>query len=310
MGGHVHEGSRRAVLAAFWANLGVAVAKICGFLFTGAASLLAEALHSLADTGNQLLLLLGAARAQRPPTPAHPFGYGRERYFWAFVVAVILFTMGSLFAIVNGIGALREPHEIEHAGWAVGILVVAIGLEASSFRTAVRSANQVREGKSWWEFIRRAKMPELPVVLLEDLGALLGLVIALVAVALALWTGNPVYDAVGSLAIGLLLGVIAFVLGAEMKSLLIGESASARMEVAIREAMESHPRLLRLVHLRTQHLGPDELLVAARVEMDPGLSLPEAARVIDEAQELVRARAPSARQIYIEPQLAQTRQIS
>ncbi len=302
----MHEGSRRAILAAFWANLGVAITKFCGFLFTGAASLLAETLHSVADTGNQLLLLLGAARAQRPATPSHPFGYGRERYFWAFIVAVVLFTIGSLFAISKGVGALREPHEIERPAWAVGILVVAIILESFSFRIAVRSANQVREGKSWWEFIRRAKMPELPVVLLEDLGALIGLTIALVAIALAVWTGNPVYDAVGSLAIGVLLGVIAIVLGIEMKSLLIGESASRRVELAIREAMESHPKLLRLVHLRTQHLGPDELLVAARVEMDPSLTLLEAARVIDEAQERVRARAPSARVIYIEPELAPT----
>ncbi len=300
----MHEGSRRAVFAAFWANLGVAVTKFCGFLFTGAASLLAEAMHSVADTGNQLLLLLGAARAQRPATPSHPFGYGRERYFWAFIVAVVLFTIGSLFAISKGVGALREPHEIERPAWAMGILVVAIILESFSFRIAIRGANQVREGKSWWEFIRHAKMPELPVVLLEDLGALLGLTIALVAIALAVWTGNPVYDAAGSLAIGILLGVIAIVLGVEMKSLLIGESASRRAELAIREAMESHPKLLRLVHLRTQHLGPDELLVAARVEMDPTLSLPEAARVIDEAQELVRAREPSARVIYIEPELS------
>ena len=302
----MHEGSRRAIFAAFWANLGVAVTKFCGFLFTGAASLLAEALHSVADTGNQLLLLLGAARAQRPATPSHPFGYGRERYFWAFIVAVVLFTIGSLFAISKGVGALREPHEIERPAWAVGILVVAIILESFSFRIAIRGANQVREGKSWWEFIRHAKMPELPVVLLEDLGALLGLTIALVAIALAIWTGNPVYDAAGSLAIGVLLGVIAVVLGVEMKSLLIGESASRRAELAIREAMESHPKLLRLVHLRTQHLGPDELLVAARVEMDPSLTLLEVARVIDEAQERVRAREPSARVIYIEPELVPT----
>ncbi len=301
----MHEGSRRAVHAAFLANLGVAVAKFLGFVFTGAASLLAEALHSVADTGNQLLLLLGDARARRKPTPSHPFGYGRERYFWAFIVAVVLFTIGSMFAIGNGIATLREPHEIESPAWAVGILVVAIILEAFSLRIAVRGANQVREGKPWWAFIRHAKTPELPVVLLEDLGALVGLLIALVCIALAVWTGDPRYDAGGSLAIGVLLGVIALVLGAEMKSLLIGESASPRAELAIREAMESHPKLLRLVHLRTQHLGPEELLVAARVELDPLLSLPEAALVIDEAQALVRARAPSARQIYIEPELAE-----
>jgi len=301
----VHEGSRRAILAAFLANLGVAAAKFLGFFFTGSASLLAEALHSVADTGNQLLLLIGDIRARRPPTPSHPFGYGRERYFWAFIVAVVLFTMGSLFAITKGIQSWRDPHEIESAAWAIGVLVFGIILEGFSLRTAVRGANQVRGGTPWWEFIRHAKTPELPVILLEDVGALAGLVTALLCVALAVWTGEPRYDAGGSLAIGVLLGVIAFVLGAEMKSLLIGESATRRTQLAIRESMESHPKLLRLVHLRTQHLGPEELLVAARVELDPTLSLPEAARVIDETQALVRARTPSARQIYIEPELAQ-----
>jgi cation diffusion facilitator family transporter len=281
--------------------LGVAFAKFAGFVFTGAASLLAEAFHSVADTGNQLLLLLGAARARRPPTPSHSFGYGRERYFWAFVVAVVLFTLGSLFAIAKGTRALRDPHMIDSPAWALGILAIALVLEAFSLRIAVRGANELRNGQSWWAFIRHAKTPELPVVLLEDLGALVGLIIALVFVGLAPWTGDPRYDAAGSLAIGVLLGAIALVLGAEMKSLLIGESASPRAEQTIREALESHSKLLRLIHLRTQHLGPDELFVAAKVELEATLSLPEAARVIDEVQARVREHTPAARVIYVDP---------
>jgi len=302
----LHEGSQRAVLAAFLANLGVAIAKFFGFLFTGSASLLAETLHSVADTGNQLLLFLGAARARRPATAAHPFGYGRERYFWSFIVAVVLFTVGSLFAITKGIQSLREPHELENPAWAVGILIFGLLLEGFSLRTAVISANRLRGTHSWWEFIRHAKTPELPVVLLEDFGALLGLLIALVCVGLALYTGDPVYDAIGSLSIGILLGVIALVLGAEMQSLLIGESASKRMAQAIREALESHSKLLRVVNLRTQHLGPDELLVAAEVELDQTLTGAELAEVIDELEARVRASTPIARLIYIEPEVVPT----
>jgi cation diffusion facilitator family transporter len=297
----VNEGSTRAILAAFLANLGIAVAKFVAFLFTGAASMLAESIHSVADTGNQALLALGSRRGRQAPTAAHPFGFGRERYFWAFLVAVVLFTLGSLFALFEGYEKLQHPHAIESPGWAFGALLVAIALESWSLRTAIHEADKVRAGLSWWSFIRRSKSPELPVVLLEDVGALLGLACALVGVGLAVVTGESRFDAVGSIAIGLLLGVIAVTLGIEMRSLLIGEAASQAEVAAIGAALIDGPAVRRLIHLRTLHLGPDELLVGAKVEFDPALSLAEAAEAIDEAERRVRAVVPSARIIYLEP---------
>ena len=300
----MHEGSRRAVLVAFFANLSIAVAKFVGFAITGAASMLAEAVHSLADTGNQLLLFLGARRAELPPTPQHPFGYGRERYFWAFVVAVVLFTLGALFSLNQGIEKLRHPHAIESPAVALAILAVAIACEGYAFRTAAREAHARRGDLSWWEFIRRTKAPELPVILLEDTAAIVGLLLALVCIALTAWTGNPVFDAAGSLGIGLLLGVIAIVLATEMKSLLIGESAAPRVEQAIRRRIESHPRVSRLIHMRTLHLGPDELLVGVKVELDMALRLVEVAGVINDIEAGVRSETPAARVIYVEPDIS------
>jgi cation diffusion facilitator family transporter len=297
----VHEGSRRAIVAAFLANLGIAAAKFVAFLFTGAASLLAETVHSLADTGNQALLLLGASRARRAASPEHPFGYGRERYFWSFVVALVLFSMGSLFAIYEGVEKVRHPHELVAPQWAIGVLLVAIGLEAWSFRTAWVEASAARGGENLWRFIRHAKSPELPVVLLEDTGALLGLLFALLGVGLAVWTGDPRFDALGSIAIGALLAAIAFVLAAEMKSLLIGESAAPAVQARIRVAIESAEPVSRLIHLRTLHLGPDELLVGAKVEFTPDLDVPGLARAIDAVEARVRQAVGEARVIYIEP---------
>jgi cation diffusion facilitator family transporter len=299
----LNEGSTRAILAAFLANLGIAVVKFVAFLFTGAASMLAESIHSVADTGNQALLALGGRSGRREPTAEHPFGFGRERYFWAFLVAVVLFTVGSLFALFEGYQKLRHPHQIESPAWAFGALLVAIALESWSLRTAVRETDKVRAGQSWWAFIRRSKSPELPVVLLEDVGALLGLACALVGVSLAVITGESRFDAVGSIAIGLLLGVIAVTLGTEMRSLLIGEAASQAEMAAIRAALLDGPVVRRLIHLRTLQLGPEELLVGAKVELDPALSFAEVAEAIDEAERRVRASVPSARVIYLEPDL-------
>ncbi|MCC6642083.1 MAG: cation diffusion facilitator family transporter [Deltaproteobacteria bacterium] len=295
------DGSRRAIVAALLANLGIALAKLVAFLVTGAASMLAEAVHSVADTGNQALLLLGGARAKRSATAEHPFGYGRERYFWAFVVALVLFTLGSLFAIGEGVQKLRDPHEIVAPGWALGVLAVAIVLESFSLRTAVHEARRAKGAESWWSFVRHSKSPELPVVLLEDLGALLGLVLAALGVGLAMLLGDPRFDALGSVAIGVLLGAIAVVLAVEMKSLLIGEGASPADLAAIADAFASAPGVRRVIHLRTLHLGPDELLVAAKVEIDPGQTGPVLAGTIDAAESHVRARVPSARVIYVEP---------
>jgi cation diffusion facilitator family transporter len=300
------DGSRRAIVAAFLANLGIAVAKFTAWGFTGAASMLAEAVHSVADTGNQALLLFGGARARRAATPDHPFGFGRERYFWGFVVALVLFSLGALFALWEGVEKLLHPHAIESPQWAVGVLAIAIVLEAVSFRTAIREARPHKGSESWWRFIRHTKQPELPVVLLEDLGALIGLVMALAGVGLALVTGEARFDALGSVAIGVLLAVIAVVLAVEMKSMLIGEGASEPVNARLRAALEGGPEVRRVIHMKTLYLGPDELLLAAKLEFEPTLSFAALAAAIDAAETRTRASVPSARLIYLEPDVYRT----
>jgi cation diffusion facilitator family transporter len=298
----VTDGSRKAIIAAFLANLGIAIAKFVGFLITSSAGLLAEAAHSLADTGNQLLLLLGGQRARRTADSEHPFGYGRERYFWAFVVALVLFSAGGLFALYEGISKLRHPHEVDYLPVAIGILLFAIVLESISLRTAYREAKKRKPaGISWWTWIRREKEPELPVVLLEDIGAEIGLAFALTGVLLAHFTDEPRWDALGSIAIGALLVVIAILLAIEMKGLLIGESASPADVTKIASTLASAPSVRRVIHLRTEHLGPDDLLVAAKLEFDSDLTLEALAEAIDEAERELREAVPIAHLVYIEP---------
>ena len=294
-------GSRKAILAALTANAGIAVAKFLGFLVTQSSAMLAEAVHSVADMSNQGLLLLGGRRSRREPTATHPFGYGRERYFWSFVVAVVLFSVGSAFAVYEGIEKVRHPHEIRSVGWALAILGTGIVLEAWSFRTAIVAASPERRGLSWRKFILQTRNPELPVILLEDAGALFGLVIAAAAVSLSAATGQPRWDGVGTILIGLLLGAIAAVLAREMKSLLIGESADDGDRKAILAAIGETPGVSSVVHLRTQHLGPDEILVGARVAFDPDLDVAAVAAVVDDVEERVRAVVPAAHPIYVEP---------
>lgn len=302
--GPMQDGSKKAIVAAFFANLGIAIAKFAGFLITRSAGLLAESAHSLADTGNQALLMFGSRRGKRPADAAHPFGYGPERYFWAFVVALVLFSMGGLFALYEGIQKLRHPHEINNAIVAYVILVVAIGLETFSLRTAVKESNHVRpKGESWWQFIRRAKMPELPVVLLEDIGAEIGLFFALAGLTLSEITGNPRWDAAGSIAIGLLLVVIAIVLAIEMKGLLIGEAASDDNLAKIVHSLEDSPDVNSLIHVRTLHMAPDELLVAAKMDFDHDFDAEQTARAIDAAEARLRAAVPEATIVYIEPDI-------
>ncbi|HEX6419116.1 MAG TPA: cation diffusion facilitator family transporter [Acidimicrobiales bacterium] len=297
----------KAVVAALLANAGIAAAKFIGFLITRSGSMLAESVHSVADAGNQALLLLGGHRAKRVPSREHPFGYGRERYFWAFVVAIILFSLGGMFAIYEGIEKLRHPHEIESVTVAIVILSVGIVLEAFSFRTAIVESNKVKDPQlSWWAFVRRSKNPELPVVLLEDLAAQLGLVLALVAVTVAEITGEPRWDGAGTLAIGVLLVVIAVILAIEMKGLLIGESASLSDQQKIVAAIEVEPSVKRLIHMRTQHLGPDELLVGAKIELIPDLSVTEAAEAVNRIEASVRRAVPTARVMYLEPDVFRT----
>ena len=303
------EGGSKAVIAALMANLGIAVTKFLAFLLTASSSMLAESIHSVADSGNQLLLLLGKKQSRRGATPLHPFGHGRERYIYGFIVAVVLFTVGGLFALYEGWHKIQDPHGIESWKWVpVAVLLAAVVMEGLSFRTAVHEANQVRGDASWPTFIRRARGPELPVILLEDSAALVGLVLALVGVLLTLATGNGVWDGLGSIAIGLLLVCVAIVLAAEMKSLLVGESATREDVRRIEEALAAEPLVDRMIHMKTMHLGPDELLVAAKIAVTPTDSAAEVAHAIDAAEARIRDAVPIARVIYLEPDLDRTLQ--
>jgi len=299
----MHDGGNKVVIAAALANGGIAVAKVVGFLMTGATSMLAEAVHSFADTGNQVLLLVGAARAKKNPTEEHPFGYGRERYFWAFVVALVIFALGSVYAIYEGVHKFMDPHPLESPMIAVGILVVALALEGWSFRTAIKEANPLRGDRDWWSFIKDTRQAELPVVLLEDLGALLGLAVALAGIGLAMATGDARFDALGSITIGVLLGIIAVVLALQMQSLLIGESAAPDVVRQIRDALTNADEVRRVIHLRTVHLGPDQLLVGAKLEFAGNPLASDLSKQIDEAEARVREQVPSAGLIYVEPDI-------
>ena len=304
-------GSRRAVLAALAANLGIAALKFGAWLLTGASSMLAEAIHSVADSGNQGLLLLGAQRAKQPPTAEHPFGFGRERYIYAFIVSVVLFTVGGLFALYEAYHKYQEVSEGHESKLLTGswwwvplvVLVAAIGMEALSFRTAIREANTVRGGQDWVSYVRTSKAPELPVVLFEDLAALVGLVLALLGVGLTLITRNGYWDAAGTAAIGALLVAVAVLLAIEIKSLLVGEGANPEAVARIRRALESEPRVDRVIHLKTLHLGPDELLVAAKIAVRPTEHAADVAAAIDAAERRIRAAEPVATSIYLEPDI-------
>ncbi len=296
-------GGKKAIIAALLANGGIAVTKFVAWGFSGSASMLAEAVHSVADTGNQALLLLGGHQAKRKADPEHPFGYGRERYVYAFVVAIILFTIGGVFSVYEGINKLREPHELTNAWLPILVLVIAIVLESFSLRTAVRESNLVRGDQGWIQFVRHAKAPELPVVLLEDVAALIGLVFAFLGVGLTVITGNSTWDAVGTLAIGILLVLVAVILGIETKSLLVGEGANPADATAIRDVINADPQVEALIHLKTLYLGPEELLVGAKVAFSPKKKLAEIAGAINALEVSIRAAVPVARVIYIEPDI-------
>jgi cation diffusion facilitator family transporter len=266
--------------------------------------MLAEGIHSSADSANQLLLLLGTKRAKREPSSKHPFGYGRERYFWSFVVALILFSLGSLFAIYEGIEKIRHPHVLNNASWAIGILIFGICIESFSFRTAIVEAKTIKGETSWSKFVIRSKQPEIPVVLLEDAGALFGMVIALAAISMVKITDEPIWDGIGTLSIGILLGVIAIILAREMHSLIIGEAASETDRLKIINVIESNNKVVELVEMRTQHLGPEEILIGVRVAFNETLQAKEIADLINHLEEKIRIEIKDAGPIFIEPELS------
>lgn len=299
-----HGGGVRAIVAALAANLGIAVVKFVAFLLTRSSSMLAESVHSVADSGNQVLLLFGGRRARRAPDESHPFGYGRERFLAAFIVSIVLFSVGGLFALYEAWHKWLDPHPIEGRWWwlPLAVLAASVVMESLSLRTAVRESAPARHGRSWWGFIRGTKSPELAVVLLEDTGALTGLVFAAFGVSMTLATHDGRWDAVGSAAIGLLLVAIAVILAVETTSLLLGESADASDVAAIRAALVG-PGIASVIHLRTVHLGPDELLVAAKVEVTHRATAEDIAAAIDAAEARVRQAVPLASLIYLEPDL-------
>ena len=294
-------GGNRAIIAALLANLGIAITKFIAWAFSGSSSMLAEAVHSLADTGNQLLLLLGGRQARKKADAEHPFGYGRERYVYAFVVSIILFSVGGVFSIYEEVEKIQHPHELDVPWLPILVLVIAIGLESFSLRTAIKESNHTRGQQSWFSFIRRAKAPELPVVLLEDTAALSGLVLALLGVGLTIITGNSLFDAIGTLAIGVLLVLVAIVLGIETKSLLVGEGASEKDTELIRDAINADPQVEALIHMKTLYLGPEELLVGAKVAFAASTRLVDVAAATNALEARVREAVPIARVIYIEP---------
>ena len=294
-------GGTKAIVAALAANLTIAVLKFVAYFLTLSSSMLAEAIHSLADSGNQILLLVGGKRAKRAASPEHPFGYGRERYIYAFIVSIVLFSVGGLFALYEAWGKLQHPHPIEGAFWWVPLAVLsgAIIAESFSFRTAIKESNHVRGKQSWVKFVRSAKQPELPIILLEDFGALVGLAFALFGVSMTLVTGNGIWDALGTAMIGILLVAIAAVLAVETKSLLLGESATKDVVARIRAAIESDGASI--IHLKTLHLGPEELLVAAKISIGRSETGQDIANAIDDAETRIREAVPIARVIYLEP---------
>ena len=293
----------RAVFAALGANLGIALTKFIAFLFTGSASMLAESVHSVADTGNEVLLLVGRGRSLRPPSDEHPFGFGRERYFYGFVVSVMLFTVGAAFSVYDGIHKILKPETIRAPQVALIVLAASAVLEGFSLRTGVSEANKVRGNRGWGTFIRRTKAPELPVVLLEDLAALIGLGFAFTGVTLAWITRDGRWDGAGSLAIGLLLASAAAILAVEMKSLLIGEAASTEVQRMIVAALEDGPEVDRVIHMRTVHISPDAILVAAKIAVRPADTAAQVAAGIDAAERRVRTAVPIADTIYLEPDI-------
>lgn len=305
-------GGSKAVIAALLANTGIAATKLLAFVLTQSASMLAEAIHSFADAGNQLLLLIGGKRSRREATEEHPFGFGRERYIYAFVVSIVLFSLGGMFALYE---AWHKFHELRggHAegglletDWkwlALGVLAAAIVMESLSFRTAIVESNKVRGRHSWWGFIRNAKAPELPVILLEDLAALLGLVVAFCSVALAIATHNLYFDVVGSAVIGSLLVVVAIILAIEVKSLLIGESATRESIARMRTALDETPGITGIIHMKTLHIAPEELLVAVKIGIGEQATAAEIAMLIDDAERRLRAAEPMAHLIYLEPDI-------
>lgn len=297
------EGGTKAVIAALLANTGIAISKFVAFAITGSTSMLSEAIHSVADSLNQVLLLVGGKRSRRVADDHYQFGYGRVRYIYGFMVAIVLFMVGGIYSLYEGWHKWSHPEPVTDYWIAIGVLTIAIILETLSFRTAIIEANKVRGKRSFTKFVRDARQPELPVILLEDFGALIGLVFALIGVGAAVVTGDGRWDGMGAMAIGSLLIAIAVILVREMAGMLIGEGALPEEHAAVKAALESAPLVERVIHLRTLHVGPDALLVGAKIAITQFQTAEDIARGIDEAERLLRIEVPSAKYVFLEPDL-------
>jgi cation diffusion facilitator family transporter len=294
----------RAVIAALAVNLAIALSKFAAFLVSGSSSMLAEAVHSLADTFNQVLLLVGDNRSERSATEEHPFGYGRETYFYGFIVAVMLFGVGALFSVYDGVHKMLHPEPIHDPAVAFAVVGISVVLESFSLRTALQEVNKHRPVRTFAglaRFIRRTKAPELVVVVLEDSAALLGLIFAFLGVLLSVLTGDGVWDGAGSVAIGVLLAGAAFVVARETKSLLLGESAGPETTGRIITAVESGPESFRVIHLRTVHMSPDKILVASKIAVPADMTAAVLVTGIDATEKRIRDAVPAAVTIYLEP---------
>jgi len=291
--------SVRTILYALGANLASAIAKTAAAVATGSSSMLAEAIHSYADSGNQGLLLWGLRRAKHPPTPDYPLGYGKAVFFWSFIVALVLFSLGGLFSLYEGWHKLAHPEPLAYAWVAVAILVFGLAAETVSLRACLREVNKLRDGRSLWRWFRESRHSELVVVLGEDLAALLGLALALLAVSATMLTGDPAWDAAGSMAIGAVLIVVAIGIAVEIKGLLIGQSAEPQVEARLRAFLEGHPSVQRLLRLLTLQLG-GSLMVSVKAEVK-ATGARELVLAINQAERDLRAEFPEIQWLFFEP---------
>jgi len=294
---------RAAVITALAANVAIAIAKFGASAITGSSAMLAESLHSLADSVNEILLLLGARRSRRPADVQHPFGHARYRYVYAFVVSLTVFWIGGVLAVIEGVSHLAHRESLVDPRWAFGVLGLAAILEGWSLRTTVLAGRPTKGALSWRRLLQVTKAPEIIVVFLEDLGALIGIGLALLGVTLTTVTGNGVWDAGASIAIGVLLMSIGLIVNRETQSLLVGESAAVEVVAAIREAIGSTEGVDAVVDLRTIHVGPDDLVVAAGIAIDPSRNASDIARAIVDAEARVRRVTPFRTVMYLEPRV-------
>ena len=300
MVGSSHDSTVRAILYAFIANFGIAIAKTWAAWITGSGSMLAEAIHSYADTGNQVLLYLGLKQSQRPPDEEHPLGYGKLSYFWSFIVAIMLFSMGGLFSIYEGYHKLLHPEPLSQVWIAIVVLVLAIVLEGGSLFGAIREIGKVKGDRPFREWLKHTRNSELVVVLGEDIGAQLGLIIALAFLGLALYTGNPVYDAIGSMCIGVVLLIISAFIGWRVRSLLVGRSADPEIQEVIEAILLDDPDIEKVLNTITIQFGPDTML-AVKIKMNSRLTIGEAIEHINHLERNLKARIPKLKWCFVEP---------